>query len=96
LISSAGGQPAVVQDDFVTVMAEIANGPSATDGISVSGLAAATQVVIRNNLIHNVPGDGIEVSEDDSRVDILNNTFGSGVGAFTSRWAGSGGSRFAS
>jgi hypothetical protein len=75
LINNAAGGPAVrVQDDFVTVeWLEIASGLGAADGIQVSGLAAASQVVIQNNLIHNVPGDGIEIAEDDGRVDLLNN-----------------------
>ncbi len=43
------------------------------DGIEVVGLAAASQVVLRNNLIQNVAWRRDRRDEDDSRVDIYNN-----------------------
>ena len=66
-----------VQDDFVTVeWMETRNAaPTFGDGIQVKfiGAGLATQVVLRNNLIHNVRGCGVGIYEDDARVDIYNN-----------------------
>jgi hypothetical protein len=98
LINNATGQPAVrVQDDFVTVeWLEIAGGGGTADGIQVSGLAATSQVVIQNNLIRNVPGDGIEVAEDNSTVDVINNVIYTSArqGIFFSAGALQAGSQF--
>jgi hypothetical protein len=74
--NGASAMPAVrVRDDFVTVeWMEVTGGNGvAADGIEVSGLAAASQVVIRQNLVQTVTGSGIDVIEDDSRVDLYNN-----------------------
>jgi Peptidase family C25/Right handed beta helix region len=70
--------PAVsVQDDFVTVeWMEIFGGTnSAGHGIEVTGLApgAGSLVVIRNNRLANLGGSGLEVTQGDARVDVINN-----------------------
>jgi uncharacterized repeat protein (TIGR01451 family) len=66
-----------VQDDFVTLeWMEIRNAaPAFGDGIRVNFLAAglASQVVLRANLIHNVRGCGVGLTDDDGRIDIYNN-----------------------
>ena len=66
-----------VQDDFVTVeWMEIRNAaPGFGDGIQVKfiGAGLASQVVLRNNLIHNVRGCGVGLWDDDGRVDVYNN-----------------------
>jgi Peptidase family C25/Right handed beta helix region len=76
VINNTTMNPAVdVRDDFVTVeWLEMRGGNgSGADGIEVSALAATSQVVLRNNLMQNVGGNGIQIFEDDARIDIYNN-----------------------
>ena len=66
----------VVQDDFVTVeWMEITGGGATTDGIRTNLLSAGagSLVTLRNNLIHNVAGDGIALYGADGRVDVYDN-----------------------
>ncbi len=69
--------PAVqVLDDDVTVeWLEITGGGGSADGIRTNLLSAGTGslVTLRNNLIHNVPGDGIALYDADGRVDVYDN-----------------------
>ncbi len=73
-----GASPAVeVLDDFVTVQGlEIKGGTSGADGIAVFALSAgvnANQIVLRQNLIHGVSGDGIDIGDADAIIDAYNN-----------------------
>ena len=71
--------PAIdVQDDFVTVeWMQIQNGAGVpqADGIAVNniGTGGLSQVVLRNNLIHNMGGCGIGLWDPNGQVDVHNN-----------------------
>ena len=54
---------------------EITGGGATADGIRTNLLSAGagSLVTLRNNLIHNVTGDGIALYDADGRVDVYNN-----------------------
>ena len=74
----------VVLDDFVTVeWMEITGGGGSADGIRTNLLSAGagSLVTLRNNLIHNVTGDGFALLGADGRVDVYNNiSYGNSTG----------------
>ena len=87
--NGASALPAVqVLDDFVTVeWLEITGGGGTADGIRVNLLSPGTGslVTVRNDLVHNVTGDGIALYDADGRVDVYNNIVhsnGNGNGVF--------------
>jgi hypothetical protein len=95
--------PAVqVFDDFVTVeWMQITGGGGTADGVRVNLLNAGTGslVTVKNNLIRNIPGDGVALYDPDGRVDVVNNIVHTCVSAACSGvWLDSGslaaGSRF--
>ena len=62
-----------IGDDFVTVeWLEFQNGASNADGIEISSINTPNQVVVRNNLFHNL-STGIDYSDTDVNADIYNN-----------------------
>ncbi len=78
MLDNTGSNDGVrVQEDYVTVeWLEIKNGTGSGDGIDVRGQTpGAHKVILRNNLVHNVPGDGIapDLSGADWDIDIYNN-----------------------
>ena len=76
----------MVLDDFVTVeWLEITGGGGSADGIRTNLLSAGagSLVTLRNNLIHNVPGDGIALYDADGRVDVYDNiSYGNNTGLY--------------
>ncbi len=73
-----------IQDDFVTVeWLEISGGAGGTTGVAVSGIGTSNQIVVRNNLIHDMTLHGLENSSATTRLDFYNNVLyamaGSGV-----------------
>jgi hypothetical protein len=73
--------PAIqIQDDFVTVERLEIKGGSGMNahGLEISGIAAANDLVVRHNLIHNVTGDGIVVGDSSVIMDLYNNVIYSG------------------
>ena len=85
--NGASVNPAVlVQDDFVTVeWLEITGGGGSADGIRTNLLSAGagSLVTLRNNLIHNVPGDGFALFGADGRVDVYDNiSYGNNTGLY--------------
>ena len=83
--NGASAAPAIaIQDDFVTVeWMEVRGGGGSADGIRVEGLlsaGAASLAQVRNNLVHNVAGDGIAIYDADGRVDVFNNIVHSNAG----------------
>ncbi len=91
--------PAVmVFDDFVTVeWMEITGGGGSADGIRTNSLSAGagSLVTLRNNLIHNVTGDGIAIFGGVGRVDVYNNiSYANSTGLYIDSGTLSAGSRF--
>ena len=65
-----------IQDDFVTVeWLEIQGGdiPSQPKAIRVQSLSVPNKIIVRNNLVHDVPEDGISTAEADLVMDAYNN-----------------------
>ncbi|MFQ5566191.1 MAG: DUF4347 domain-containing protein, partial [Paracoccaceae bacterium] len=64
-----------VQDDFVTVeWLELKGGSGSTaHGLRVESIVAPSKLVVRNALIHNMPGQGIRLDDADIDADIYNN-----------------------
>jgi hypothetical protein len=78
VVVNLGGStnPAVrVQDDWITVeWLELTGGSgSLARGFLVDTIAAGARLVIRNNLIHAMPGQGIRLDDADINADIYNN-----------------------
>jgi outer membrane protein assembly factor BamB len=66
------GPGILVGDDYVTIeWMEIHN--SSDNGILVTGLTPSNHVVIRNNLVHDLPATGIRVNDPVATIDIYNN-----------------------
>ena len=74
LIDNSNSQAAIrIQDDFVTVSwLEIRGGLLSVDGVEVSNLGPSNQVRLLNLLIHDVPGNGIEITDPDTIIDVYN------------------------
>jgi len=74
-IGSFSGPAIRVNDDFVTMeWLELQGGQGAgAHGILIDQLAANNKLVIRDNLIHNMPGDGLQFEDSDTNVDLYNN-----------------------
>lgn len=75
VVRSAAAAAAVdVRDDFVTVeWLELSGSSGGTAGVAVSGLAAANQIVVRNNVIHGMTLDGLENSSSTTKLDFYDN-----------------------
>jgi len=70
VLSGAAANAIQVQDEFVTIeWLEIGNGTS--DGIRVPSLGLPHRVVLRNLLIHDMGGDGVEFSGVDLTADVF-------------------------
>ncbi|HEY7698279.1 MAG TPA: right-handed parallel beta-helix repeat-containing protein, partial [Vicinamibacteria bacterium] len=78
LNNGANGNSAVsIFDDFVRVeFLEIFGGSGSASGIAVdniSGGVGANGILLRNNLVHNVPGNGLALFDGDQITDAYNN-----------------------
>jgi len=52
---------------------EIRNSASTSDGIDIATALPANRAVVRNNLIHNVGADGIQIHNADHQIDVYDN-----------------------
>jgi outer membrane protein assembly factor BamB len=75
-----------IRDDFVTVeWVEVFNGRSGADGVHVTSLGLPNHIVLRNLLVHNVTGDGIELADPELVADVFNSiVYRTDIGIFIS------------
>ncbi len=63
-----------VEDEHVTVeWLEIRGGGAGAHGLQIGGVLASNQLVLRNNLVHNVPGNAFRLRDANANIDLYNN-----------------------
>ncbi len=61
-------------DNYITIeWIELTGGGASASGIEVDPLNATNKVILRNNLIHDTPGDGFQLLDPNLNVDVYNN-----------------------
>ena len=72
---STGAQAIAIEDDFVTVewLEVTGDGGGSANGLDINNQNASNQIVVRNNIIHDGPRDGIELLDGNTKLDFYNN-----------------------
>ncbi len=71
---STGAEAVLIEDAFVTVeWLEITGSSGSPNAFETNSQNASNQIVIRNNIIHDMPRDGLELRDADTNIDFFNN-----------------------
>ena len=63
-----------VEDEYVAVeWFEVRGGGAGAHGIEICSVLASNQLVLRNNLVHNVPGNAFRLRDANANIDLYNN-----------------------